>query len=55
MLLQLGEPGVGDQDSLLLVVVFGDGVAPLVRLGNHILHVLVAQGAHDAEEEVALG
>ena len=54
MPLQLGQPGVGDEDTFFLRIVVGDGVAPLVRLGDHVPHVLVPQGAQDTEEEVAL-
>jgi len=54
MLLQLGQPGVGDEDTFFLRVVVGDCIAPLVRLGNHVPHVLVAEGANHTKEEVAL-
>ena len=54
MLLQLGEPGVGDEDAFFLGVVVSHGVPLLVRLGDHILHVLIAERADNTKEEVAL-
>ena len=54
VLLDLGQPRLGDDDALLLCVVVGDRVAGLVGLGDDVLHVLVPQRAQQPEEELAL-
>ena len=54
VLLQLGKPCIRDEYAFLLGVVVSDRVAFLVRLGDHVLQVLIPQGAHYAEKEITL-
>jgi hypothetical protein len=55
VLLQLGKPGVGDEDALLLRIIVGNGVALLMCFRDDVSHVLISQSAQDTKEEVAFG
>ncbi len=54
VLLELGQQHVGDDDALLHGVVIGHGEASLVGVSDDVLHVLVLQGAQQAEEILEL-
>ena len=54
MLVEQLEPAVGDGDALLLGVVVGRLEALAGGRVDDVLHVLLAQRAQDAEEELAL-
>lgn len=54
MLSKFCEPGVRDQDALLPLIVWLNGIALLLGISYHILHVLVLHGTEDAEKEVSL-
>ena len=53
MLLQLSHPCLWDGYIFLLRVIFRHGVSFLLCARNDALHVLVAQAAHQTEEEIS--
>lgn len=54
MLLELGHPCIRYDDTLLLWIVIGNTEPCFVRICDDILHVLIFQSTHDAEEKFSL-
>ena len=53
MLLHLRNPCLRDVDRLLLRVVLAHRISCLVSARNDVLHVLIAESAHQTEEEIS--